>query len=210
MVVTEIFESIQGETTQAGRLCSFVRFTGCDLRCRYCDSAYAYEGGTRMTGEEIVGALKRFRARFTTLTGGEPMLQREVPLLCAELLGQGFEVAVETHGQAPLGDLPRGVRRIIDVKTPGSGEEDRAFINLGDLKLGDEIKFVVTSKADFRWSADVIRRFSLEGKVPLLLSPAPGAVEPADLVRWMLADGVGARLNLQLHKVIWGPNARGV
>lgn len=210
MVVTEIFESIQGETTHAGRLCSFVRFTGCDLRCRYCDSAYAYGGGTRMTREEIAGALKRFRARFTTLTGGEPMLQREVPLLCADLLGQGFEVAVETHGQAPLGHLPRGVRRIIDVKTPGSGEEDRAFINLGDLQPGDEVKFVVTSEADFRWSADVIRRFSLEGKVPLLLSPVPGAVEPADLVRWMVADGLDARLNLQLHKIIWGPSARGV
>lgn len=210
MVVTEIFESIQGETTHAGRLCSFVRFTGCDLRCRYCDSAYAYGGGTRMTREEIAGALKRFRARFTTLTGGEPMLQREVPLLCADLLGQGFEVAVETHGQAPLGHLPRGVRRIIDVKTPGSGEEDRAFINLGDLQPGDEVKFVVTSEADFRWSADVIRRFSLEGKVPLLLSPVPGAVEPADLVRWMVADGLDARLNLQLHKIIWGPSASGV
>lgn len=210
MIVTEIFESIQGETTHAGRPCSFVRFSGCDLRCRYCDTAYAFHGGTRMTREEVASALSRFTTRFATLTGGEPLLQRELPLLCADLLDRGFEVAIETHGQAPLGDLPAGVRRIIDVKTPGSGEEDRAFINLGNLRPGDEVKFVVTSEADFAWSAAVIRRFSLEGRAPLLLSPAFGSAEPADLVRWMLASGLDARLNLQFHKYVWGPNARGV
>ncbi len=210
MVVTEIFESIQGETTHAGRPCSFVRFTGCDLRCRYCDSTYAFEGGTRMTRDAVAAALRQFKARFTTLTGGEPMLQRELPLLCAELLDQGFEVAVETHGQAPLDDLPLGVRRIVDVKTPGSGEEDAAFLNLGRLRAGDEVKFVIASEADFRWSAAVIRRFSLEGRVPLLLSPAYGSVEPADLVSWLLASGLDARLNLQFHKVVWGPGTRGV
>jgi 7-carboxy-7-deazaguanine synthase len=210
MHVTEIFESIQGETTHAGRPCAFVRFTGCDLRCRYCDSTYAFHGGTAMSREQIVEALLRFKTRFVTLTGGEPMLQKELPQLCGDLLAKGFEVALETHGQAPLAGLPEGVRRIIDVKAPGSGEEDRAFLNLEDLRRGDELKFVIASEADFRWSLEVIRRFDLEGRAPLLLSPVFGSVEPKDLVRWMLEAGLEARLNLQIHKYVWSPQARGV
>ena len=122
MFVSEIFESVQGETTQAGRPCAFVRFTGCDLRCRYCDTTWAFEGGSAMSRPQILEALSRFKARFVTLTGGEPLLQKELPELCRDLLQAGWEVTVETHGQLPADRLPEGVARIFDVKTPGSGE----------------------------------------------------------------------------------------
>lgn len=210
MNVTEIFESIQGETTHAGRPCAFVRFTGCDLRCGYCDSTYAFQGGTKMSSAEILERLAAFRTRFVTLTGGEPMLQKQLPELCRELLASGWEVAIETHGQAPLERLPEGVRRIIDVKTPGSGEPDTGFLNLGSLRPGDEVKFVLCSEEDFHWSAEVIRRFELERQVPVLLSPVFGRVEPRDLVRWLLESGLNARVHLQIHKFIWSPNTRGV
>lgn len=210
MRVTEIFESIQGETTHAGRPCAFVRFTGCDRRCRYCDSPYAWSGGEERSIDEIHVALAAFGARYVTLTGGEPMLQPELPALCRRLLDAGFEVAVETHGQAPLASLPEGVRRIVDVKTPGSGAEDQTFVNLTSLRPGDEVKFVLTSEADFRWAVEIARRFGLEGKVPILLSPVFGRVEPRDLVAWLLASRLDARVSLQIHKYIWAPDARGV
>lgn len=210
MRVTEIFQSIQGETTHAGRPCSFVRFTGCDLRCRYCDSSYAWQGGEERSVDQVLESLSAFRTRFVTLTGGEPMLQKGIEELCRRLLAAGFEVAVETHGQAPLASLPEGVRRIVDVKTPGSGVEDRTFANLTSLRPGDEVKFVVTSRADFDWAAGVCKRFGLEGKVPVLLSPVLGQVEPTDLVAWLLESGLDGRLNLQLHKVVWPLQTRGV
>jgi len=210
MRVTEIFQSIQGETTHAGRPCAFVRFAGCDLRCSYCDSAYAWQGGEERSVEQIVEALSAFSTRFVTLTGGEPMLQKDIAALCRRLLEQGFEVALETHGQAPLEGLPGGVRRIVDVKTPGSGAQDRTFANLSSLRPGDEVKFVITSRADFDWAAGVCRRFGLEQRVPVLLSPVFGAVDPKDLVAWLLESKLQARLNLQLHKLVWSPDARGV
>ena len=210
MRVTEIFESIQGETTHAGRPCAFVRFTGCDRRCRYCDSSYAWQGGEERSVEQILQSLSGFKTRFVTLTGGEPMLQEGIEDLCRRLLEEGWEVAVETHGQAPLEGLPQGVRRIVDVKTPGSGAEDRTFVNLASLRPGDEVKFVVTSRSDFDWAVGLCRRFALESKAPILLSPVFGLVEPRDLVAWLLESGLKARLNLQVHKVIWPPDTRGV
>jgi 7-carboxy-7-deazaguanine synthase len=144
------------------------------------------------------------------LTGGEPMLQRELPELARELLERGYEVTIETHGQRPLDRLPAGVVRIVDVKTPGSGEVTTDFGYLDSLSPADEVKFVVCSEDDWRWSLDVIRRHRLEGRVALLVSPVHGAVDPRDLVHWMLDSGVEARLNLQLHKVVWGAGARGV
>jgi 7-carboxy-7-deazaguanine synthase len=210
MQVSEIFQSIQGETTHAGRPCAFVRVVGCDRRCRYCDTSYAWQGGTPMSVDEILEALSSFKARFVTLTGGEPMLQPETPELCRHLLAAGWEVALETHGQAPLDEVPAGVRRIVDVKTPGSGAEDRLFVNLTTLRAGDEVKFVLTSEADFHWAVAVCRRFGLEGRVPILLSPVFAEVDPKDLVRWLLDSGLQARVNLQLHKIVWSPQARGV
>jgi 7-carboxy-7-deazaguanine synthase len=210
MRVTEIFESIQGEGTRAGRPCVFVRFTGCDLRCGYCDTAYAFHGGEELSREEILARVSAYRPRFACLTGGEPMLQRELPALARDLLDRGWEVAIETHGQRPLDALPREVVRIVDVKTPGSGEPATDLSWLDRLAPHDEVKFVVCSEEDFRWSREIVRAHRLEGRVHVLFSPVWGQVEPRDLARWMLEAGLEARLSLQLHKVVWGPHARGV
>jgi 7-carboxy-7-deazaguanine synthase len=210
MRVTEIFFSIQGEGTRAGRPCVFVRFTGCDLRCVYCDTAYAFHGGADMTRDEVLAAVARHPSRFVLLTGGEPMLQQELPALARELLARGYEVAVETHGQRPLDALPAEAIRIVDVKTPASGEPTTDFAYLDRLAPHDEVKFVVCSEADFRWSVEVVRRHRLEGRVHVLFSPAWGQVDPKDLARWVLESGLDARLSLQVHKVIWGADARGV
>ena len=210
MRVTEIFLSIQGEGTRAGRPCAFVRFTGCDLRCGYCDTAYAFHGGTEMARPEIVAALEKLPARLVCLTGGEPLLQKELPDLCRDLLDRGFEVTVETHGQRPLGALPREVVRIADVKTPGSGEVATDLAWLDALAPHDEVKFVVTSREDFDWSVEVVRRHRLDERVTVLFSPSWGAVRADALVAWLLASGLRARLSLQLHKVVWGPDVRGV
>ena len=210
MRVTEIFFSIQGEGTRAGRPCVFVRFTGCDLRCTYCDTAYAFHGGRELDRAEILAEVARHPCKLVLLTGGEPLLQKELPDLSRELLARGYEVTVETHGQRPLGGLPAEVVRIVDVKTPGSGEVTTDFGYLDALAPQDEVKFVVTSEADWLWSLEVIRRHRLEGRVAVLVSPVHGAVDPKDLVRWILESGVEARLNLQLHKIVWGPSATGV
>ena len=210
MRVTEIFFSIQGEGTRAGLPCVFVRFTGCDLRCVYCDTAYAFHGGRDVARAEILAEVGRYPTRLVLLTGGEPMLQRELPALAADLLGRGYEVLVETHGQRPLDALPREVVRIVDVKTPGSGEVTTDFAYLDRLAPHDEVKFVVCSEDDWRFSLDVVRRHRLEGRVSILVSPVHGAVDPRDVARWILESGVQARMNLQLHKIIWGPDARGV
>jgi 7-carboxy-7-deazaguanine synthase len=188
----------------------FVRFTGCDLRCNYCDTAYAFTGGREASREEILAEVARHPCRLVLLTGGEPMLQRELPELARDLLERGYEVTVETHGQAPLDALPAAVVRIADVKTPGSGEPAGDLTWLARLLPHDEVKFVVSSEEDFRWSADVIRRHGLEDRVTVLVGPVLGRVEPRDLARWILESGLRARLNLQIHKVVWGPDARGV
>jgi 7-carboxy-7-deazaguanine synthase len=210
MRVSEIFFSIQGEGTRAGRPCVFVRFTGCDLRCVYCDTAYAFHGGRELSREAILAEVARHPSRFVLLTGGEPLLQKELPALAGELLARGYEVAVETHGQRPLDALPAAVIRVVDVKTPGSGEPTTDFAYLERLLPHDEVKFVVCSEADFRWSEEVVRRHRLEGRVHVLFSPVWGKVEPKELAAWMLASGLDARLSLQIHKVIWGADVRGV
>ena len=210
MRVTEIFYSIQGEGTRAGRPCVFVRFTGCDLRCSYCDTTYAFSGGEERSRSEILAEVARHPCRFVLLTGGEPMLQAELPDLARDLLARGHEVAVETHGQAPLESLPREVIRIADVKTPGSGFPATDLAWTERLAPHDELKFVVTSEADFRWSVERIQAHRLEGRCTLLFSPAWGSVDPRDLVRWLLESGLDARVGLQLHKVIWGAEALGV
>jgi 7-carboxy-7-deazaguanine synthase len=211
MRVTEIFYSIQGESTHAGRPCVFVRFTGCDLRCGYCDTAYAFHGGTAMSRDEILAEIARYPARFVCLTGGEPLLQRELPELAQVLLDRGYEVSVETHGQRPWGGLPPAVHRIVDLKTPGSGEVHEDFALFDALTANDELKVVVTSESDFHWAADRIREHRLDEKAgTVLFSPVHGAVNPRDLAGWLLASGLRARLQIQLHKIIWGADARGV
>jgi 7-carboxy-7-deazaguanine synthase len=208
--VTEIFFSIQGEGSRAGRPCVFVRFTGCDLRCGYCDTTYAFHGGRDMEPEEILAEVARHPTRFVCLTGGEPMLQRDLPALVEELVARGYEVAVETHGQRPLDALPPSAIRIADVKTPGSGEPATDLRWLDQLMPHDEVKFVVCSEEDFRWSERIVRDHRLSERVEVLFSPAWGKVEPKDLARWLLESGLDARLSLQIHKVVWGPDVQGV
>jgi 7-carboxy-7-deazaguanine synthase len=210
MRVSEIFFSIQGEGTRAGRPCVFVRFTGCDLRCVYCDTAYAFHGGEDMTRADVLTAVARHPSRFVLLTGGEPMLQKDLPDLARELLARGYEVAVETHGQRPLDALPQEAIRIVDVKTPGSGEPTTDFAYLERLAPHDEVKFVVCSEEDFRWSEAVVRQHRLDAKAHVLFSPSWGKVDAKDLARWLLESGLEARLSLQIHKIVWGPDVRGV
>jgi 7-carboxy-7-deazaguanine synthase len=208
--VTEIFFSVQGETSRSGLPCAFVRFTGCDLRCGYCDTAYAFHGGKWMERAEVQLALKRFPTRFVTLTGGEPLLQKELPELSRELLERGYLVSVETHGQRSVAALPKAVVKIVDVKTPGSGEQARDLAVLDELDAKDELKFVICSREDFDWSVGLVREHRLEDRFPLLFSPSFGVVDPRDLAAWLLESGLRARLNLQIHKYVWGAEARGV
>jgi len=207
--VTEIFYSIQGESTLAGEPTVFVRFTGCDLRCRYCDTEYAFYGGRPMSRAEILAEVTRYPARFVCLTGGEPTLQKELPELAQDLLDRGYQVSLETHGQRPLGAVPRGVRKIVDLKTPGSAEPHTEFGVFSELSPGDEVKVVVCSRDDFEWAVRKLDELEVWGKVPVLFSPSYGRVAPADLAAWVLGSGKPGRLQLQLHKVIWGEK-RGV
>ena len=211
MRITEIYESIQGETQYAGLPCTLVRTTGCDLRCTYCDSAFAFHGGREMTLPEILAAVRALGAPLVLLTGGEPMLQREIGGLADLLLEAGYRVMIETSGAHAVDSLPAAVVRIIDVKTPASGEGARMRWEVLDaLRVQDAVKFVVRDEADYRWAADVIRSRGLAGRTEVLLSPVHGVLDPQQLVGWMLRDRLPARLNLQLHKYVWSPDARGV
>jgi 7-carboxy-7-deazaguanine synthase len=211
MKITEIYGSIQGETQYAGLLCTLVRTTGCDLRCGYCDSAFAFHGGRDMTPDEIVAEVDRLGAPLVLLTGGEPMLQRELPALAARLLATGYKVMIETSGAHPLDALPPEVVRVVDVKTPASGESERMrWELLGALRPCDAAKFVLADEPDYQWARTVIQKHDLGRRTEVLLSPVHGRLSPQTLVGWMLRDRVPARLNLQLHKYVWDADARRV
>lgn len=211
MRITEIYRSIQGETQYAGLPCTLVRTTGCDLRCGYCDSAFAFHGGKEMSVGDIMAEVDQLGASLVLLTGGEPMLQRDIGALAAGLLARGYRVMIETSGSQPLASLPADVVRIVDVKTPGSGEATKMLWPiLDDLGPRDAVKFVICDEADYRWAAGVIQERALAARVEVLLSPSHGKVDPRELVTWMLRDRLPARLNLQLHKYIWSAEARGV
>jgi 7-carboxy-7-deazaguanine synthase len=211
MKITEIYSSIQGETQYAGLPCTLVRTTGCDLRCGYCDTAYAFHGGRDMSVDEIVAEVVRLGPQLVLLTGGEPMLQRDLPGLAERLLAEGRRVMIETSGAHRLDRLPEQVIRIVDVKTPASGESHRVCWDLlPQLRPVDAAKFVVADEADYRWAAEVVARYELGGRTEVLFSPVHGRLNPRDLVAWMLRDRLPARLNLQLHKYVWAPETRGV
>jgi 7-carboxy-7-deazaguanine synthase len=211
MRISEIYKSVQGETQYAGLPCTLVRTTGCDLRCGYCDTAYAFYGGRDMDLSEILDEVKRLGAPLVLLTGGEPMLQREIVGLAELLLASGFQVMMETSGAHAVSALPPAVIRIVDVKTPASGESHRIRWDVLDgLGRRDAVKFVVCNEGDYRWAAGVIRERRLAERTEVLISPSYGQVDPKALVEWMLRDAVPARLNLQLHKYIWGANVQGV
>jgi 7-carboxy-7-deazaguanine synthase len=227
MQITEIYKSLQGESTYAGLPCVFVRLTGCNLRCTWCDSEYTFQGGRRMTVEEVQAEVTRLNpeAGLVEITGGEPMLQeRELVPLMECLLAEGHTVLLETSGERPLERVPAGVVKIVDVKCPDSGEGDTFYVeNLESLTSRDEIKFVLGSRVDYEFARDFSKRHDLANRVnAVLFSPAfrkeaTGArdsshclLDPQELAEWMLADNVRARLGLQLHKFIWDPAVKGV
>jgi 7-carboxy-7-deazaguanine synthase len=203
--VTEIFFSLQGESSHAGLPCVFVRLTGCNLRCTWCDTTYSFHGGATMTVAEVLARVAAFPCRRVELTGGEPLLQRATPVLARRLLELGYTVLCETSGERDIELLPPGVKRIVDLKAPGSGEAERnRWENLARLREGDELKVVIADRADFDWMLGQVEAHGLAGRVPLLLSPVQGVLEPRVLAEWILERGLEARLNLQLHKLLWG------
>lgn len=210
--ITEIFHSIQGESTWAGLPCYFVRLTGCNLRCTWCDSEYTFSGGRWMGFDEIFDTLATFApCTLLEVTGGEPMLQPAVNAFMAECLERGFTVLLETGGSLDLSEVPVGVHRIIDIKPPGSGEVERNFWpNFDHLRPGDEIKAVIRDRTDYEWSAEQVRSRGLADRNTVLFSPVFGAIKPVDLAQWILADALPVRMQLQMHKAIWDPAARGV
>jgi 7-carboxy-7-deazaguanine synthase len=212
LVVNEIFHSIQGESTHAGRPCVFVRLTACDLRCSWCDTPYAFTEGHRMPVDEVVARVKAFDCPVVEVTGGEPLLQKEVYPLMERLLDEGMTVMLETGGHVSLEQVPRRVIRIMDVKCPGSGEAHRNdWSNLDRLSRHDEVKFVIKDRHDYEFARDIVSRHALSGRVAAVhFSPVHGVLDPKLLASWILADGVDVRLQLQVHKYIWSPETRGV
>lgn len=211
--VCEIFHSIQGESTRAGRRCAFVRLAGCNLACSWCDTDYSRkEAGRELSLEMILVALRSYEVGLVEITGGEPLLQAATPDLAGMLIHAGWEVLVETNGSLDISVLPYPTARIMDLKTPSSGEvEKNRLANLVHLRRGDEVKFVIADRRDYEWSRDMIRDADYPAaRVETLLSPIRERLEAAQLAQWMLEDKLEARLNLQLHKVIWPTIDRGV
>ncbi len=211
MKVCEIFTSIQGESSYAGMPCTFIRLTGCNLRCSYCDTTYAYYEGRDLSEDEIVNEVRRSVINLVEITGGEPLLQKKVYHLIKRLLDEGYTVLVETNGSQSIKEIDKRAVVILDIKVPGSGmSKEMDFSNLDSIKSNDEIKFVITNRMDYKWSKEIIDRYRLIDKCHLLLSPAFGILPPADLARWLLEDRLTVRLNLQLHKYIFSPDRKGV
>lgn len=211
LVVNEIFRSIQGESTQAGRPCTFVRLTACDLRCAWCDTEYAFYEGTRTPIDEIVERVEEFGTKLVEITGGEPLLQKNVHELIDALLARGYEVMLETGGHRDIAPVDARVRRIVDVKTPSSGESHRVMTaNFLHLRETDELKFVVKDRADFDFAARMIAEHGLAGRCPVLVSPVHDAIELRELAEWVLESGLPIRVQMQLHKLLWPGVTRGV
>ena len=212
LTVNEIYVSIQGESTWAGERCVFVRLTFCDLRCSYCDTGYAFYEGRKQTLSEIVSAVESFDCPLVEITGGEPLLQKNVLPLMATLCDAGHTVLLETSGAHDISLVDRRVHRIMDLKTPGSGEVGRnRFENIEQLSERDEVKFVIGSREDYEWSREQLRRFDLASRVrAVLFSPIFGRIEPQQIVDWIVEDKLPVRFQLQMHKFIWPPTQRGV
>ncbi len=210
--INEIFFSIQGESTWAGRPCAFVRLTGCDLRCSWCDTEHAFHEGRTMAVEEVAAQLLGYGCDLAEVTGGEPLLQPGVYPLIARLLEAGTTVLVETSGASDVSRLDPRAIKVMDLKCPGSGESARnLWSNLEHLTPRDEVKFVIADRADYEWACAVVRRHNLAPRVnALLMSCVFGRLEPALLAGWILADRLPVRMQLQMHKHIWAPDARGV
>lgn len=210
MKVCEIYPAIQGESTRAGLICTIVRLTGCNLRCSYCDTTYAFEEGYELSEADVINEVNLLGINLVEITGGEPLLQKETYDLVENLINDGYTVLVETNGSIDIRDMDRRAVIILDIKTPGSGMSERMkFNNLYYLRSEDEVKFVLTSREDYEWSKKIVEKYKLLEKCHVLFSPAYGILHPQALANWLIEDRLGVRLNLQIHKYIYGPDERG-
>jgi 7-carboxy-7-deazaguanine synthase len=211
MRVTEIFHSVQGESTFAGLPCVFIRLTGCPLRCTWCDTEYAFFGGTDRSIDDILDTVQSYGCQLVEVTGGEPLAQPDASTLLRRLCHKGFTVLLETSGAVDTAIVDPSVRIILDVKCPGSGMTERMhWPNVERLRPQDEAKFVIQDRSDYEWAKSILDRFQLTDRCAVHFSPVFGALDPRQLAEWLLADRLPIRLQLQLHKHIWAPNMRGV
>lgn len=211
MRITEIFYSIQGESSYAGLPCVFIRTTGCNLRCVWCDTDYAFYGGENLSIEEIIQKVESYGCKLVELTGGEPLLQKEIYELSERLLEKGYTVLIETSGERDISKLDPRIIKIMDIKCPGSGESHRnRWENLKFLTPKDEVKFVIKDRQDYEWAVNIINKYKLDERVQVLFSPVWGEMELKSLAEWILQDRLKVRFQVQLHKFIWSPETRGV
>jgi 7-carboxy-7-deazaguanine synthase len=203
--ISEIFYSLQGESRTVGLPTVFIRLTGCPLRCGYCDTSYAFSGGERLSLSEILKQVAVYDARYVTVTGGEPLAQRDCWLLLKMLCDAGYTTSIETSGAVDIRQVDKRVSTVMDIKTPGSGEVERnLYTNLELLKRKDQVKFVIMDRADYEWSRQFIADKTLAGKFEILFSPVHGELDPAEMAAWILADNLQVRMQIQLHKYLWG------
>jgi 7-carboxy-7-deazaguanine synthase len=209
--INEIFKSIQGESSYTGLPCAFIRLTGCNLRCSWCDTEYAFYEGNAMEVEQVLDKVKKYKVNLVEITGGEPLMQKEVYKLMDALLAKSYEVLLETGGSLSIAEVPKAVVKILDLKCPGSGELlQNDYSNLDILDAKDEVKFVLLDRADYDWCRKTIKKYSLAKKVKILVSPVYDKLDLKDLATWVLEDKLPVRLQTQLHKVIWSKDAIGV
>lgn len=209
--ISEVYASVQGESRWVGLPCTFVRLTGCNLRCTWCDSVFTFKGGEHRSIDAVIADVEALGIPLVEVTGGEPLAQRQCIPLMQRLLERGYEVLLETSGSLDISRVPAGVHVIMDLKPPGSGEVAKnRWQNLEFLRPKDEIKLVLASREDFEWARDRIREHRLSERCPVLVSPVFGSLDPRELVEWTLAERLPVRVQVQLHKVIWPPEARGV
>ena len=203
--ITEIFYSLQGESRTVGLPTVFIRLTGCPLRCQYCDTAYAFSGGQWMSIDEIISSVEKYNTQWVTVTGGEPLVQKNCLQLLTRLCDSGYQVSLETSGALPIKDVDQRVVKVMDLKTPGSGEVERNLLhNIEFITSKDQIKFVVCDEQDYGWAKEVINEHRLTEKCEVLMSPSYGQLEATLLAEWILQDGMQVRFQLQLHKLLWG------
>lgn len=203
--IHEIFYSLQGESSRIGLPTVFVRLTGCPMRCVYCDTAYAFSGGSNIEISAILAKVAEFGTRYVTVTGGEPLAQKDCHVLLKDLCDAGYSVSLETGGAIDIGPVDKRVSVILDIKTPGSGEvENNLWTNLTQLKPQDEVKFVLCSREDYDWAKTLLSTHKINEKCPVLFSPVYGQVNPTELAEWVLADRLSVRVQVQLHKILWG------
>ncbi|MCX5899083.1 MAG: radical SAM protein [Proteobacteria bacterium] len=211
MKISEIFTSIQGETSFVGLQFTFVRLTGCNLRCSYCDTQYAYEEGTEYSLDTVVAEVNKRAVPRVVITGGEPLLQDETCILCSRLLDAGVTVLLETNGSILIKDVDQRVHRILDMKCPGSGMDKYMNLqNIDYLTVRDEIKFVISDRKDFEWALEILKQHEMQGRAHVLFSPVSDRLHPQELAEWILQEKLNVRLQLQIHRYIWPDRRRGV